>query len=76
MHGDLAVKTGKTMYFLCRVNFEIYCMDIIAESKSASTVKDLNGRNHRTHCKRHSIFHSVEMANSELQYLKIGKYAA
>lgn len=73
MHGDLAIKTGKTMYFLCRVNFEIYSMDIIGESKSGNTVKDLNGRNHRTHCKSHSIFHSADVAKSELQHLKFGE---
>lgn len=76
MPGDLAVKTGKTMYFLCRVNLEIYSMDIVAESKTGNTVQDINGNNHRTNTKRHSIFHSIGPANSELQYLKHGWYAA
>lgn len=76
MHGELAIKTGKTMYFLCRVNLEIYNMDIIAESKTGNTVTDINGKNHRTHSKRHSIFHNIDVAKSELKYLKNGRYAA
>jgi hypothetical protein len=64
------------MYFLCRVNLEIYSMAITAESKTGNTVQDLNGRIHRTHRKKHSIYNSLAMANSELQYLKSGRYAA
>jgi len=76
MHDVLAIKVCKTMYFLSREKLEIYNMDITAESKTGNTVRDINGKLHRTHCKKHSIFHSLAMANSELQYLKDGRYAA